>query len=106
MLEIGFIFTASCKMQAAGAAAAHRERSFKKNKGYALVFLAIALGLEISAQNLGRSARFRAEISWESKKNAPGLPTRRESGALAVRLRFSCVWSKTLRLPLPLQGEG
>ena len=86
-------------MQAAGAAAAHRERSFKKNKGVALVFLARALGLwpraaplainlelglEISAQNLGRSARFRAEISWEVKKKPVKLPTRRESGALAV----------------------
>ena len=44
-----------------------------------------------TALNLAQSARFRAvnlEISLKTKKNTVELPTRRESGALAIRLIF------------------
>ena len=47
-----------------------------------------------TALNLAQSARFRAvnlEISLKTKKNTVELPTRRESGALAIRLVFFLV---------------
>ena len=63
-------------------------KPWERARNFRRVGLKLALGLEISAQNLARSARFRAEISWKSKKTTPKV----QRAAKAARWQFVCVF--------------